>query len=232
VLATKGGISRRSGQRETYASRGRLLADLDGSLARLGVDHVDLWQVHTWVDGVPIEETLTALDLVLRLAPETVVDVGSGGGSPGIPVAIATGIDVTLVEASAAKCDFLRRTTAVLGLRCPIVHDRSEEFARAAGREAFDLALARALAPPGAAAELCLPLVRVGGHVLLWTADTDVEMLERIAAQVGGALAEAVAVRSNRHLVLLAKHAPTPDRFPRRPGMATKRPLGQVRSRT
>lgn len=183
------------------------------------------WDLH-------VADALTALDLVLRLAPETVVDVGSGGGSPGIPVAIATGIDVTLVEASAAKCDFLRRTTAVLGLRCPIVHDRSEEFARAAGREAFDLALARALAPPGAAAELCLPLVRVGGHVLLWTADTDVEMLERIAAQVGGALAEAVAVRSNRHLVLLAKHAPTPDRFPRRPGMATKRPLGQVRSRT
>ena len=62
VIATKGGISRRSGERETYASRGRLLADLDGSLRRLGVDHVDLWQVHTWVDGVPIEETLTALD--------------------------------------------------------------------------------------------------------------------------------------------------------------------------
>jgi aryl-alcohol dehydrogenase-like predicted oxidoreductase len=62
VLATKAGISRRSGERETYASRGRLLADLDGSLRRLGVDHVDLWQVHTWVDGVPIEETLTALD--------------------------------------------------------------------------------------------------------------------------------------------------------------------------
>src|SRR6476660_8361641 len=62
VLATRGGISRRSGERETYASRGRLLADLDGSLHRLGVDHVDLWQVHTWVDGVPLEETLTALD--------------------------------------------------------------------------------------------------------------------------------------------------------------------------
>jgi aryl-alcohol dehydrogenase-like predicted oxidoreductase len=62
VIATKGGISRRRGERETYASRGRLLADLDASLRRLGVDHVDLWQVHTWVDGVPIEETLTVLD--------------------------------------------------------------------------------------------------------------------------------------------------------------------------
>jgi 16S rRNA (guanine527-N7)-methyltransferase len=183
------------------------------------------WDLH-------VADALTALDLVLRLAPVTVVDVGSGGGSPGIPIVIAAGIDVTLLEASAAKCDFLRRTTSVLGLGCAIVHDRSEEFARGAGREAFDLALARALAPPGAAAELCLPLVRAGGHVLLWTADTDVEALERIATEVGGALAEAVVVRPNRHLILLVKLAPTPDRFPRRPGMATKRPLGRVRSRT
>jgi 16S rRNA (guanine527-N7)-methyltransferase len=183
------------------------------------------WDLH-------VADALTALDLVLRLEPGSVVDVGSGGGSPGLPLAIATGIDVTLLEASAAKCDFLRRTASALGLRCPVVHERSEDFARGGGREGFDLALARALAPPGAAAELCLPLVRTGGHVLLWTADTDVDALERVAGEVGGALTEAVAVRPNRHLILLLKSGPTPDRFPRRPGMATKRPLRQVRSRT
>lgn len=188
-------------------------------------DPAAAWDLH-------VADALTGLDVVARLGPGSVVDVGSGGGSPGIPIALAVGIDVTLLEASAAKCDFLRRTTAALGLDCPIVHDRSEGYGRAVGREAFDLALARALAPPGAAAELCLPLVRVGGHVLLWTADTDVDALERIAAEVGGALVETVAVRANRHLILLAKRAPTPDRFPRRSGMATKRPLGQVRSRT
>lgn len=183
------------------------------------------WELH-------VADALTALELVLGLAPARVVDVGSGGGSPGIPIAVAAGIDVTLLEASAAKCDFLRRTAAALRLQCPVVHERSERYGRAAGREAFDLALARALAPPGAAAELCLPLVRVGGHVLLWTADTDADALAGIAAEVGGTLAETVAVRPNRHLMLLTKTTPTPDRFPRRPGMATKRPLGQVRSRT
>jgi 16S rRNA (guanine527-N7)-methyltransferase len=188
-------------------------------------DPAAAWDLH-------VADALTALDLVVRLAPDTVVDVGSGGGSPGIPIAIAAGIDVTLLEASAAKCDFLRRATAVLGLACPIVHDRSEEFARGAGRETFDLALARALAPPAAAAELCLPLVRVGGNVLLWTADTDIDMVGRVAADLGGAVSEAIAIRRNRHLILVAKRAPTPERFPRRPGMATKRPLGQVRSRT
>jgi aryl-alcohol dehydrogenase-like predicted oxidoreductase len=80
VLATKGGISRRSGERETYASRGRLLSDLDGSLRRLGVDHVDLWQVHTWVDGVPIEETLTALDLAVSSGRASYVGISNYNG--------------------------------------------------------------------------------------------------------------------------------------------------------
>ena len=80
MLATKGGISRRSGERETYASRGRLLADLDGSLRRLGVDHVDLWQVHTWVDGVPLEETLTALDLAVASGRASYVGISNYSG--------------------------------------------------------------------------------------------------------------------------------------------------------
>jgi aryl-alcohol dehydrogenase-like predicted oxidoreductase len=62
VLATKAGISRRTGERVVDTSRRALLADLDASLSRLGVDHVDLWQVHTWSDGAPLEETLSALD--------------------------------------------------------------------------------------------------------------------------------------------------------------------------
>src|SRR5919112_2604907 len=62
VIATKAGITRSRGSRETNTSRGHLLATLDASLRRLGVDHVDLWQVHTWSDDTPLEETLGALD--------------------------------------------------------------------------------------------------------------------------------------------------------------------------
>ena len=80
VLATKAGISRRTGQRETYTSRGRLLADLDGSLRRLGVDHVDLWQVHTWSDETPIEETLTALDLAVSSGRASYVGISNYNG--------------------------------------------------------------------------------------------------------------------------------------------------------
>ncbi|WP_181311040.1 aldo/keto reductase [Nocardioides campestrisoli] len=62
VLATKAGVSRRGGERHVDTSRGALLRALDGSLRRLGVDHVDLWQVHVWSDAAPLEETLAALD--------------------------------------------------------------------------------------------------------------------------------------------------------------------------
>jgi len=80
VIATKAGISRRTGTRVTDASRGSLLTALDGSLARLGVDHVDLWQVHTWVDGVPLEETLTALDLAVASGRASYVGISNYSG--------------------------------------------------------------------------------------------------------------------------------------------------------
>jgi aryl-alcohol dehydrogenase-like predicted oxidoreductase len=80
VLATKAGISRRTGEREAFASRGRLLTALDASLRRLGVDHVDLWQVHTWVDGVPVEETLTALDHALTSGRASYVGISNYTG--------------------------------------------------------------------------------------------------------------------------------------------------------
>jgi 16S rRNA (guanine527-N7)-methyltransferase len=181
------------------------------------------WAVH-------IADALAAVPLVERLRPGRIVDVGSGGGSPGIPLAIATGIAVDLLEATAAKCAFLRRCVDALGAPCEVVHDRSEHLARAGGRDAYDLVLARALAPPPVASELCLPLARPGGHVLLWTAEIEPEPLAAAAAALGGEPAETVVVGPNRRLALLRKLGATPDGFPRRPGMASKRPLVRVRS--
>ncbi len=80
VLATKAGITRRGGNRETNASRGSLLRSLDASLKRLGVEHVDLWQVHTWVDDVPLEETLTALDHAVASGRVSYVGVSNYSG--------------------------------------------------------------------------------------------------------------------------------------------------------
>jgi 16S rRNA (guanine527-N7)-methyltransferase len=182
------------------------------------------WAVH-------VEDALVAVPVVARLRPGRIAEVGSGGGSPGIPVSVATGIGVDLVEATAAKCAFLRRCVAELGLRCEVINDRSEHLARAGGRDAYDLVLARALAPPPVAAELCLPLARLGGHVLLWTAEIEPGPLAAAAAELGGEPAETVTIGPNRRLILLRKVAETPERFPRRPGMAAKHPLVRVPSR-
>lgn len=80
VLATKAGISRLRGERETNASRGFLLRSLDASLERLGVDHVDLWQVHTWVDDTPLEETLSALDQAVSSGRAAYVGISNYSG--------------------------------------------------------------------------------------------------------------------------------------------------------
>ena len=80
VLATKAGISRRTGERVTNTSRGHLLTSLDASLKRLGVDHVDLWQVHVWTDDTPIEETLTALDLAVTSGRASYVGISNYTG--------------------------------------------------------------------------------------------------------------------------------------------------------
>jgi aryl-alcohol dehydrogenase-like predicted oxidoreductase len=80
VLATKAGISRRSGERVMNTSRGNLLTTLDASLARLGVDHVDLWQVHVWTDETPVEETLSALDLAVTSGRASYVGISNYTG--------------------------------------------------------------------------------------------------------------------------------------------------------
>ncbi|CUR59190.1 Aldo/keto reductase [metagenome] len=80
VLATKAGISRRTGERVTDTSRGTLLSTLDASLERLGVDHVDLWQVHVWTDETPVEETLTALDLAVSSGRASYVGISNYTG--------------------------------------------------------------------------------------------------------------------------------------------------------
>lgn len=80
VLATKAGISRRSGERVTNTSRGVLLSTLDGSLKRLGVDHVDLWQVHIWTDEAPLEETLSALDFAVSSGRASYVGISNYTG--------------------------------------------------------------------------------------------------------------------------------------------------------
>jgi 16S rRNA (guanine527-N7)-methyltransferase len=180
---------------------------------------------------VLVEDALAAVDLIAGLGAAAAIDVGSGGGSPGIPLALALGLSTTLLEATGTKCRFLERTVAALGAPCTVVHARSEEYARGEGRDRFPLALARALAPPPVAAELVLPLVAPGGTAILWTGTgLDTRAVAGVAGLLGGSLAAVHEPGAARRLVVLEKREATPERFPRRPGIARTRPLVGVPS--
>ena len=164
--------------------------------------------------AVLLEDSLRALDLV-RANGGTIVDVGSGGGAPGLPLAFALPErEVVLLEAERRKCEFLERWAPP---NARVVWGRAEE-------QELDwagVATAKALAPPPVAAEWCLPLVAPGGIAVLWvgpTADLDA------TAAVAGILGAEVE-REEFGLIVLRKRTPTPAGFPRRTGVARKRPL-------
>jgi 16S rRNA (guanine527-N7)-methyltransferase len=122
--------------------------------------------------------------------------------------------EVTLLEAIGRKCDFLREWAPA---NARVVQGRAEEQET----DVYGVAVAKALAKPPAAAEWCLPLVRAGGAVVLWVGQSvDIERVARVAEQIGGELAE-----SRDGLLVLRKVRETPEGFPRRTGVASKRPL-------
>jgi 16S rRNA (guanine527-N7)-methyltransferase len=164
------------------------------------------------------------------------VDVGSGAGFPGVALKIARPeLHLTLLEATGKKAEFLRFLVERLGLRqVRVLNARAETAGQeAAHREQYDLALARALADTAALAELTLPLVRVGGHVIAQKGDdprAETQAAERAIGTLGGRVGEIMPVEvpgleAARHLVILEKISATPARYPRRPGMPAKRPI-------
>jgi len=162
-----------------------------------------------------LDDALRALP-VLADYEGPVVDVGSGGGSPGIPLALALPERAfTLVEAERRKADFLG---AHAPANAEVVWGRAEELPV----DAWGVALAKALARPVTAVEWVVPLVAPGGAAVLWLAPSaDLDAVAAVAAQVGGG---EPALRGG--LVVVPKVAPTPTGFPRRVGVAKKRPLG------
>lgn len=172
---------------------------------------------------VLVEDALAALPF---LEEGPVVDVGSGGGSPGIPLAVhRPDLQFELLESSRRKCTFLEGAARELS-NVTVVCARAEEHGRGAGRDAYAVATARALAPQAVAVEWCLPLLRPGGLLVLYSAQSDVG-LARVAGELAAEGPEIVQVpdRQDRLLLLFRKLGPTPARFPRRPGIARKRPL-------
>ncbi len=180
------------------------------------------------------------LDCIAPLAESfpavaSAVDVGSGAGFPGIPLAIMLpDTRFTLVDALGKRVDFLRGVIDRLGLNAEALHLRAEDAARREGlREGFDLAVARAVAPMNVLCEYMLPLVKVGGHMLALKGpglDEELARAENALKLLGGEVERvqplAIPGRDwNHRAAWIAKTAPTPRKYPRRAGTVEKRAL-------
>jgi 16S rRNA (guanine527-N7)-methyltransferase len=181
-----------------------------------------------------LADSLVALELCEVSTASMVADLGSGAGLPGVPLAIALPTAaIYLVESNGRKSEFIAKTVELCGLtNATVVNARAEAWPDGLGR--FDLVTARALAPLAVVAEYGAPLLALGGTLLVWRGrrDVDDEASGRLAAgELGLEMAEPIPVdpypgAAHRHLQPMVKRAATPDRFPRRPGVARKRPLG------
>jgi 16S rRNA (guanine527-N7)-methyltransferase len=185
---------------------------------------------------VHLADSLSALEIPGFRSRSRIVDIGSGAGFPGIVLAIAMpGTCVDLVESTRRKCAFLERLVQTLGLsNVNVVCLRAEEWAAEAGRESHDAATARAVGPLATLVEYAAPLLRPGGLLVAWKGrrDDGEESRAAVAAETLGMRPAGVTGTRpfpgsrSRHLHCYEKVAPTPAGFPRRPGMARKRPLG------
>jgi len=184
-----------------------------------------------------LADSLVALELGCVQQATAAVDIGSGAGLPGLPLAIALpSCSFVLLESSLRKCSFLRQAVEVCSAaNVKVVHHRAEEWEDGLGR--LDLALVRAVGRLDVVLEYAAPLLRVGGSVVVWRGqrDPEAEVQAEIAADLLGFqvdLPEPVAPYAgvrHRHLHLFSKVRDTPPEFPRRPGQAAKRPLGGAR---
>jgi 16S rRNA (guanine527-N7)-methyltransferase len=208
------GISMQDSNLDKYV---RLISTPPGRMARTGRGLID--------------DSLVLLDHLG--GARSLVDVGSGAGMPGIPIKIARpSLDVTLIEADQAKAAFLVHACAQLHLEhVEVVARRAEEAGHDPRlREAFDVAVARALAPLPVLVELCLPLVRVGGRLLAQkTAGEDpsgaVAAIELMGGKLSHVASAPSAARTTGTIVVIEKVRPTPSRYPRRPGVPARKPL-------
>jgi 16S rRNA (guanine527-N7)-methyltransferase len=163
-----------------------------------------------------VEDALRGIEVVSEF-DGPIIDVGSGNGSPGLVLAASLpDRNVTLLDSNGRKTTFLGRIAADFS-NVTVARGRAEEQET----DRFGVAVAKALAPPAVTLEWVLPLVREGGAAVLWLGPSaDLDALSRVSEQLSGSVVE-----ERSGLAVACKIAPTPAGFPRRPGLARKRPL-------
>jgi 16S rRNA (guanine527-N7)-methyltransferase len=224
------------------ARRGRSLADEDASILeqayadaiRLGFlgprEQDRLWERH-------LDDALGLATIRQPTPQDRWADLGSGAGLPGLPLAAAyRATPFTLIDAQRRRLDWVAATASALGLaNVTVVHARLEDYGHSQARQLFDVATARALGPLPVVAELGLPLLKIGGQLLVPRGQPGTDELEQATLackQLGGRIDDVVPNPSSPidrvgFVVIMAKIAATSPRFPRRSGVPARAPLGQ-----
>lgn len=187
------------------------------------------WKVH-------VADSLSGLEIPALAEAETIADIGSGAGFPGLVLAVALpDAQVDLIESVARKCDFIRNAIDAAGIaNARVLNARSEDLAAAEGREAYAAVTARAVGRLSTLAELASPLLGDAGVLVAWKGKRDREEEAQLASAAAELAMQPEEIRhvgpyagsEHRHLHLLRKVGPTPPGLPRRPGIAKKRPRG------
>jgi 16S rRNA (guanine527-N7)-methyltransferase len=222
-----------SGELEPKARRAletvlRLLAEERASVSSV-TDPARAWKVH-------VADSLSGLEVPGLRDASTIADIGSGAGFPGLVLAAALpAARVDLIESVGRKCEFIGRAidAAAIG-NARALNIRSEDLAAAERREAYDVVTARAVGRLSTLAELASPLLKEGGILVAWKGKRDPDEETQLANAAGQLAMQPEQIFSvgpyagseHRHLHVVRKLAATPEKLPRRPGMAKKRPLG------
>lgn len=176
-------------------------------------------------------------DPQLQASPLTLCDIGAGAGFPSLPLKIVfPALQVTIVDSLNKRIAFLQELVTTLGLKdVTLVHDRAETFSakNSKYREAFDVVTARAVARLSVLSELCLPAAKVGGRFIAYKASAAQSELQQAGGAIkklGGQVVKTVNLAlpvegEERNIILIDKVAPTPNKFPRRPGVPNKKPI-------
>jgi 16S rRNA (guanine527-N7)-methyltransferase len=215
-------------QRATITVVLELLAEERASVSAV-TDPARAWKVH-------VADSLTGLEVPELRAASTIADIGSGAGFPGLVLAVALpSARVDLIESVGRKCEFIQR--AIDGgsiANAKVINLRSEDLAAEGGREAYAAVTARAVGRLSTLAELASPLLRDDGVLVAWKGKRDPGEEEQLTNAVSGLAMQPERIlhvgpyagSEHRHFHVVRKAGPTPEKLPRRAGMAKKRPYG------
>lgn len=205
----------------------------------------EFWEKHLWdsISGIApwlsrADESKEAEANEREADPLRIIDIGTGGGIPGIPAAIALSsiakVRLTLLDSTRKKIQFLQEICPQLNLKSVCIAERAEALAQLGKhREAYDLALVRAVGPAATCAEYAIPFLTLGAQAVLfrgqWSAE-DTEALAPVVELLGGEITDVQVWKtplsqSDRHCIFIYKNSPTPDEFPRAVGTPAKKPL-------